>query len=239
MISLRFDVTDGRVTYRTIREFEVTGLPTATQTLKAQFDDLRGTNTTSFTSEVDFKELPRLLKNLKKITINKPEQEQALRTRILNDNFLDDGSCTSSSDPLVCGGTTPFQGSCKRINETDPENMRMKCQCETDYLGDFCQLKNSVAPTFATPVSDILVKVGNYLNQTERRRPNVTSYAQFLMYREVLWNSIDFLDDKSVLAFSFILHRVQPIAQSPKDIEDITILYKRTYNYYWNRYTEF
>lgn len=89
MISLRFDVTDGRVTYRTIREFEVTGLPTATQTLKAQFDDLRGTNTTSFTSEVDFKELPRLLKNLKKITINKPEQEQALRTRILNDNFLD------------------------------------------------------------------------------------------------------------------------------------------------------
>lgn len=95
------------------------------------------------------------------------------------------------------------------------------------------------ATDYVPIVSDILIKVGNYLNQTGNARPNITDYPQFLVYLEILMNSIDFIEDKSLLAYAFILERAQPMANSSNDIRAISIFYKRAYNYYWNRIAEF
>lgn len=78
--------------------------------------------------------------------------------------------------------------------------------------------------------SAILKKIGNYLNQTTQ--PSVDTYSQFLFYKNLLFDAVDFLDDASVLSYSFILSRIQALAKTVDDFSVVTYLYKRVYNYY-------
>lgn len=122
-----------------------------------------GTETTVYSSESSFDRFPRLLKNLKKASIKSATFEENIRTRIESVNFLDQGSCEGTTDLTSCGGSA-LEGQCKRVNEEDTQNSRMKCVCNTGYLGDFCQLDSAIATNYVAIVSEILRKIGKYLN---------------------------------------------------------------------------
>lgn len=112
----------------------------------------------------------------------------------------------------------------------------MICSCTENFLGGFCQQKKAVAEPYVSKVSEILVKIGTYLNQTQ---VSIQDYNEFLFYKELLYHSIDFFNQNSVLAYSHTLWKIQPLAQTNDDVSTISHLYRRTHNYYWNKLADF
>lgn len=102
LIDLRFDVTDGIVTYRTIRQIKVLKAQNPESSLESRFGAL-STNT-PFTVESNYSLYPGLLKNLKKLSYQNQNQDSQIRVRVESANFLDEGTCGSLGDQATCGG---------------------------------------------------------------------------------------------------------------------------------------
>lgn len=201
-------------------------------TLKSKIEAIK--NITAFTSKIDFWSLSSLLKNVKSLVNVDSSSDARIQQRVLTDSFLDEGTCVTDEH---CGGTA--QGTCQRINSTDAKNLRKSCNCEANFAGTFCQQKKAILEEYNPNIVAIVIKIGTYLNQTGAAKPNITEYADFLFYKEILYYTLDFIGVSSRIAFQSILQRIQPLAQTPDDISTITQFYRRNYNGYWNKYNEY